>query len=50
MMEQLVPLVQQKKYNITSIISHRMKLSEGVHGYDIFANKKEDCLKAVLEL
>jgi threonine dehydrogenase-like Zn-dependent dehydrogenase len=50
MMEQLVPMVQQKKYNITSIISHRMKLSEGVHGYDIFANKKEDCLKVVMEL
>jgi len=50
MMEQLVPMVQQKKYNITSIISHRMKLSEGVHGYDIFANKKEDCLKVVMLL
>jgi threonine dehydrogenase-like Zn-dependent dehydrogenase len=50
MMEQLVPMVQQKKYNITSIISHRMKLSEGVHGYDIFANKKDDCLKVVMEL
>lgn len=50
MMEQLAPMVQQKKYNITSIISHRMKLSEGVHGYDIFANKKDDCLKVVMEL
>ena len=50
MMEQLVPMVQQKKYNITSIISHRMKLSEGAHGYDIFANKKEDCLKVLMEL
>jgi threonine dehydrogenase-like Zn-dependent dehydrogenase len=50
MMEQLIPIVQQKKYNITSIISHRMKLSEGVYGYDIFANKKEDCLKVVMEL
>jgi threonine dehydrogenase-like Zn-dependent dehydrogenase len=50
MMDQLVPMVQQKKYNITSIISHRMKLSEGVHGYDIFANKKEDCLKVVMDL
>ena len=50
MMEQLVPMVQRKKYNITSIISHRLKLSEGVHGYDIFANKKDDCLKVVMEL
>ena len=46
MMEKLVPLVLQKKYNLTSIFSHRMKLSEGVQGYDIFANKKDHCLKA----
>ncbi len=50
MMEQLVPMVQQKKYNITSIISHRIRLSEGAYGYDIFANKKEDCLKVVMEV
>lgn len=50
MMEQLVPMVQQKKYNVTSIISHRIKLSEGVYGYDIFSNKKDDCLKVVMEL
>ncbi|HEY5824917.1 MAG TPA: alcohol dehydrogenase family protein [Cyclobacteriaceae bacterium] len=49
MMEELTPLVQQKKYDFTSIITHRLKLSEGVHGYDIFANKKDNCLKVVLE-
>ena len=48
-MDKLVPLVQQKKYNFTSIITHRMKLSEGIRGYDIFANKKDNCLKVVLE-
>jgi threonine dehydrogenase-like Zn-dependent dehydrogenase len=49
MMDELVPVVQNKTYDITSIISHRMKLSEGVYGYDIFANKKENCLKVVLD-
>ena len=48
MMEKLVPMVLQKKYNLTSIFSHRMKLSEGVKGYDIFANKKDHCLKVLL--
>jgi threonine dehydrogenase-like Zn-dependent dehydrogenase len=48
MMEQLVPWVQEKRFDSTAIITHRMKLSEGVHGYDIFANKKENCLKVVL--
>lgn len=47
-MDQLTPLVQQKKYDFTAIITHRMKLSEGVKGYDIFANKKENCLKVIL--
>lgn len=48
-MDKLVPVVQQKKYNLTKILTHRMKLSEGVRGYDIFANKKDNCLKVVLE-
>jgi threonine dehydrogenase-like Zn-dependent dehydrogenase len=49
MIDELVPFVQSKKADVTSIITHRMKLSDGVEGYDIFANKKDNCLKVVLE-
>lgn len=49
-MNKLIPIVQQKKYDITAILSHRMPLSEGTAGYDIFANKKDNCLKVVLEV
>jgi threonine dehydrogenase-like Zn-dependent dehydrogenase len=49
MIDELVPFVQGKKVDVASIITHRMKLSEGVSGYDIFANKKDNCLKVVLE-
>jgi threonine dehydrogenase-like Zn-dependent dehydrogenase len=49
MMEELTPFVQSKKVDFTSIVTHRMKLSEGAAGYDIFANKKDNCLKVVLE-
>lgn len=49
MIDELVPFVQSKKVDVTSIITHRMKLSDGVSGYDIFANKKDNCLKVVLE-
>ena len=49
LMEKLVPVVQKKTYNLTSVFSHRLKLSEGVHGYDIFANKKDHCLKVLLQ-
>lgn len=48
MMEDLVPLVLSKKYDFTSIISHRMPLQFGVTAYEIFANKKENCLKVLL--
>ncbi len=50
MMDKLIPLVQEKKYDFTSIITQRMKLSDGTKGYDIFANKKDNCLKVVLEV
>ncbi len=49
MMEKLIPLVQQNKYDITSVFSHRMNLSEGVRGYDLFANRKDNCLKILLK-
>jgi threonine dehydrogenase-like Zn-dependent dehydrogenase len=49
MMDKLVPLVLQKKYDFASVFSHTMKLSEGVKGYDIFANKKDQCLKVLLQ-
>ncbi len=48
LMERLIPIVQKKKYDISSVFSHHMKLSEGVKGYDIFANKKDNCLKVLL--
>jgi threonine dehydrogenase-like Zn-dependent dehydrogenase len=49
-MDQLIPIVQQKKYPIAKIFSHRMKLEEGKRGYDIFANRKDDCMKVVMEV
>jgi len=48
LMNKLIPLVQSGKHDFTSIITHRLPLSEGVKGYDIFANKKDNCLKVTL--
>lgn len=48
-MDKLIPIVQQKKFPITSIFTHRLKLHEGVHAYDVFANKKDGCVKIVLD-
>ena len=49
MMEELTPVVQSKKYPIESIFTHHVNLSAGVVAYDIFANKKDNCLKIVLQ-
>jgi threonine dehydrogenase-like Zn-dependent dehydrogenase len=48
MMDQLVPMVQRKKYNIASIFSHRMGLLDGATGYQIFSGKKDNCVKVLL--
>lgn len=48
LMPVLLPLVQQKKYDFTSIITHRMALSDGVSGYKTFAAKSDNCLKVIL--
>lgn len=48
-MERLLPIVQSKKYNLVSIISHRLPLDNGVRGYEIFDKKLERCIKVMLE-
>jgi threonine dehydrogenase-like Zn-dependent dehydrogenase len=30
------------------VISHRLRLADAPHGYDIFKHKQDDCLKIVL--
>jgi threonine dehydrogenase-like Zn-dependent dehydrogenase len=49
LMDKLVPLVRQHKYDLTSIFTHRMKLEAGRTGYEIFAGKRDHCLKVLLE-
>jgi threonine dehydrogenase-like Zn-dependent dehydrogenase len=49
MIDELLPIVISKKYPVEKIFTHQMKLSDGVKAYDVFANKKENCLKVVLQ-
>jgi len=48
LMNELIPVVQSGAYDFASIITHHLPLSRGVEAYDIFANKKDHCLKVVL--
>ncbi len=48
-MEELLPTVRSKRYDLISILSHELPLSRGVEGYDIFDGKKDGCTKVVLK-
>ncbi|MDB4965013.1 MAG: Threonine dehydrogenase [Myxococcales bacterium] len=48
-MKPLLELIQQGKIDPSFIITHRMKLEDAAHGYDIFLNKQDECMKVVLK-
>ncbi len=47
-MAQLLPLAQASSAVLRQTISHRLPLSEGPHGYHLFAQKLENCTKVML--
>ena len=44
----LLPMIEQGRIDPTEIITHRMSLSEGVRGYEIFDNHEQGVLKVVM--
>lgn len=48
-MRQLLPLVLQDKIPLTDIITHVLPLTDGVRGYDIFANRRDNAIKVLLK-
>lgn len=47
-MEKLLPLIRSGRYDLEALISHRLPLSEGPRGYDLYDRKLEGCTKVVL--
>jgi len=47
--DHLIDLVKEEKVVLNDIITHTLPLSRVAHGYDIFDNKEEDCVKVVLK-
>lgn len=47
-MQDLIPVVQARKYDLVSIISHRLPLAEGSEAYRLFDEKRDRCTKVVL--
>jgi threonine dehydrogenase-like Zn-dependent dehydrogenase len=46
--DELISWVEERKIRLDDIITHRLPLSEAAHAYEIFCNKKDDCVKVVL--
>lgn len=49
-MEQLIDRTLQSSYDITQIITHRLPLSDGATAYQLFDQKQDGCIKAILRV
>ncbi len=47
--DELLTIVRDGKVKLDDIITHRLPLEEAAHGYKIFNEKKDDCVKVVLQ-
>ncbi|MFQ5671286.1 MAG: alcohol dehydrogenase catalytic domain-containing protein [Acidobacteriota bacterium] len=47
-MERLLDVVRAGRYDLASVISHRLALSQGEAGYRLFAGRRDGCTKVVL--
>lgn len=47
--DKLLQYVVDGKVKLDDIITHSLPLTEAAHGYDIFRNKKDNCVKVVLK-
>lgn len=45
---ELLKLIEDGKIDPSFVITHRLSLDEAPHGYDIFKNKEDKCIKVVL--
>ena len=49
MMERLLPMVEERKYEFTRIVSHHARLEDCGEIYQIFDERKEGCTKVVFK-
>jgi len=46
--DELISWLEEDRIRLDDIITHRLPLAEAPHGYEIFNEKKENCVKVVL--
>lgn len=44
----ILDLIKEEKFDATDIITHKLSLDKGEHAYEIFDEKKDNCIKVVL--
>jgi threonine dehydrogenase-like Zn-dependent dehydrogenase len=47
-MDELIPVVQSKRHDLTAIVSHRTPLDRAAAGYRMFDEKTDGCTKVIL--
>lgn len=47
-MDRLLPLIRSQRYDLGTLISHRLPLEDGPRGYDLFDRRADGCTKVVL--
>ena len=47
-LEPLLGRIERGEIDPSFVITHRLKLDDAVHGYEIFKHKQEGCIKVVL--
>src|SRR5690349_12720194 len=47
-LQPLLERVQKGEIDPSFVITHRLKLEDAPHGYEIFKNKQDECIKIVL--
>lgn len=45
----ILKLIKEGKFDATDIITHKLPLDKGEHGYEIFDEKKDNCIKVILQ-
>jgi len=47
--ERILKLIQEGSFDATDIITHKLSLDQGEHAYEIFDEKKDNCIKVILK-
>ncbi len=48
-MKTLLAYIEKGEIDPSFVITHRLSLEDAVHGYEIFCNKQEECVKVILK-